>query len=608
MTFDELREKAHGLPLKPGVYIMKDKDDTVIYVGKAKALKNRVSQYFQDSASHTDKTRAMVAQIDRFEVIIASSEFEALVLECAMIKRHQPRYNILLKDDKGYPYVRLSLQEEYPRFSLVTRPAQDGARYFGPYGGRGETQEIIRTLRCALRLPSCRKKFPRDIGKERPCLNYHMGQCDGYCRSAEMKTAHDAAVAQAVELLEGRFGRVREDLTRQMEQASAELRFEQAAQLRDRLRAVELLGKRQKVLGAAGADTDVVGFFRGVKSCFTVLHYVKGELAAKDMTLPELPLDEGEEQAVAVLVEQYYHERSALPRRILLPCELADRAPLEQMLTEQAGHRVELAVPQRGAKLELVRLAVANAREEAERAATREERRSKLLELLGHMLGMDAPPRRMESYDISNSGASDIVASMVVYEDARPLRRDYRHFKLKDMSGPNDYAAMEQVLTRRFRRYLDGDEKFSKKPDLLLIDGGREHVQVAVRVLEGLGLTIPACGMVKDDRHRTRALVLPDGREIGIQSVPALFALIGQIQEETHRFAIEYHRKLRSGSVRASALDGVAGVGEKRRDELLRRFKSVKAIREATVEELAAVVPKNAAKAVYDHFHKEDAT
>lgn len=606
MTRDELKEKAHALPLKPGVYIMRDKEDTVIYVGKAKALKNRVSQYFQDSASHTDKTRAMVAQIDRFEVIIADSEFEALVLESAMIKRHQPRYNILLKDDKGYPYIRLSVQEEYPRFSIVARPAQDGARYFGPYAGRGETQGIITAIRTALRLPACRKKFPRDIGRERPCLNYHMGQCDGYCRSAEMKPAHAAAVAQAVQLLEGKLRQVQDELTAQMQQASEQLRFEQAAALRDRLRAIELLSKRQKVVAGSMADTDVVGFFRGTKSCFVVLHYIKGELAAKDLRLLELPLDEGEEEIVSLLIRQYYDGRDPLPRQILLPCAVPEREMLERLLTGQAGRRVELPTPQRGAKLELVRLACANAREEAERATTREERHSKLLELLGHMLGMEQPPRRIESYDISNTGASDIVASMVVYQDAKPLRRDYRRFKLKDMTGPDDYASMEQVLTRRFRHYLDGDEKFADRPDLLLIDGGREHVRVAVGVLETLGLSIPAYGMVKDDRHRTRALVHPDGREIGIQTVPALFALIGQIQEETHRFAIEYHRQLQSGRVKRSALDGVPGVGEKRRQQLLRQFKSVKAIRAASVEELAAVVPKNAARAVYDYFHRQE--
>jgi len=605
VTFDELKEKAHSLPLKPGVYIMQDEKNTVIYVGKAKALKNRVSQYFADLASHTEKTRAMVSQIDHFDVIIADSEFEALVLECSLIKRHQPRYNILLKDSKGYPYIRLS-NEEYPRFSLAAKAAEDGARYFGPYAGRHSTQGIIDALRTALRLPSCSKKFPRDIGKERPCLNFHMGKCDGYCRGDELRDSHAQAIAQAVSLLEGRFQEVQGDLEREMEQAAEELRFERAAELRDRLRAIELLGKRQKVIAASLADTDVTGFFRGTaKSCFVALHYVQGELAAKDFDLFETPMEEDEGSVLSSLVREYYVGRTRLPKQILLPCELPDQVPLTRMLSEQVGYRVELVTPQRGAKMDLIRLADQNAREEVIRATTREERQNKLLELLGKMLGLGSVPRRIESYDISNQGASDIVASMVVYTDGKPLKRDYRRFKLKDMDGPNDYASMEQVLTRRFRRYLDGDERFSEEPDLLLIDGGHEHVKVAARVLETLGLEIPAFGMVKDDRHRTRALVHPDGREIGIQAVPAVFAFVGQIQEETHRFAIEYHRQLQAGHVKTSVLDKIPGVGEVRRTQLLKQFKSVKAVKAASLEQLQEVVPKNTAQAVYRYFHQE---
>ena len=606
VTFDELKEKARSLPLKPGVYIMQDAKSTVIYVGKAKALKNRVSQYFQDSASHTEKTRAMVSQIDHFDVIIADSEFEALVLECSLIKRHQPRYNILLKDSKGYPYIRLS-NEAYPRFSLASRAAEDGARYFGPYAGRHSTQGIIEALRAALRLPSCSKRFPRDCGRERPCLNFHMGKCDGYCRGEELREQHGQAIAQAVSLLEGRFKEVKRDLTQEMERAAEELRFERAAELRDRLRAIELLGKRQKVIAGSLADTDVAGFFRGTaKSCFVVLHYMSGELAAKDFELLETPMEEEEGAVLSSLVREFYADRSRLPKQILIPCELPDQVPLTRMLSEQVGYRVELITPQRGAKMDLIKLANQNAREEVERATTREERRNKLLEALGGMLSLDRPPRRMESYDISNTGASDIVASMVVYVDGKPLKRDYRRFRLKDMEGPDDYASMEQVLTRRFRRYLDGDEKFSEKPDLLLIDGGHEHVKVAARVLEAMSLDIPAFGMVKDDRHRTRALVHPDGREIGIQSIPAVFALIGQIQEETHRFAIEYHRQLQAGHVKTSVLDKIPGVGEKRRQQLLKHFKTLKAVKGASLEQLQEVLPKNTAQAVYDYFHGEE--
>ena len=608
MTFDELKEKAHALPLKPGVYIMQDKKNTVIYVGKAKALKNRVSQYFANLAAHTEKTRAMVSQIDHFDVIVADSEFEALVLENSLIKRHQPRYNILLKDDKGYPYIRLTVKEPYPKFSLANRAAEDGARYFGPYGSRGNTQNIIDALRIALKLPSCNRKFPRDIGKERPCLNYHMGQCDGYCRADMDQSRYREAIDQAVRLLEGKFQEVGDELKAEMELAAEELRFEKAAELRDRYRAIELLGKRQKVVAGSLADTDVVGFHRGqaTRSCFVVLHFVEGELAAKDWDLIDTPMEEDTAEILSALVRQYYGGRGNLPRQILLPCELEDEVPLTRMLSEAAGRKVELVTPQRGAKMDLIRLANTNAVEEVERWTTREERQSKLLELLGNMLNLPAPPRRMESYDISNQGADDIVASMVVYVNAKPLKRDYRHFKLKDMDGPDDYASMEQVLRRRFQRYLDGDEKFADKPDLLLIDGGENHARVAVGVLGDLGLSIPVFGMVKDDRHRTRALVTPEGQEIGIQGNQAIFSLIGQIQEETHRFAIEFHRQQQNQRVRGSVLDKIPGVGEKRRSELLKHFKSIKNIKAATLEQLQEAVPRNTAQAVYDFFRQEE--
>ena len=606
MTFDELKEKAHALPLKPGVYIMQDAKNTVIYVGKAKALKNRVSQYFQDSAAHTEKTRAMVSQIDHFDVIVADSEFEALVLENSLIKRHQPRYNILLKDDKGYPYIRLTVKDPYPRFSLANRAAEDGARYFGPYGSRGNSQNIIDALRVALKLPSCTRKFPRDIGKERPCLNYHMGQCDGYCRPEMDQSRYREAIDQAVRLLEGKFQEVGEELQAEMERAAEELRFEKAAELRDRYRAIELLGKRQKVVAGSLADTDVVGFFKGeaTKSCFVVLHFAGGDLAAKDWELIDTPMEEERADILSALVRQYYAPRGRLPRQVLLPCELEDAVPLMRLFSEQAGHKVELLTPQRGAKMDLIRLANTNAAEEVERWTTREERQSKLMELLGRMLGLEAPPRRIESYDISNQGSDDIVASMVVYVNARPLKRDYRRFKLKDMDGPDDYASMDQVLRRRFQRYLDGDEKFAGRPDLLLIDGGVNHANVAVRVLEELGLSIPVFGMVKDDRHRTRALVTPGGREIGIQANQAVFSLVGQIQEETHRFAIEFHRQQQNQRVRGSVLDKIPGVGEKRRAELLKRFKSVKNISSASLAELEQAVPRNTAKAVYGYFRE----
>ncbi len=604
MTFDELKEKAHALPLKPGVYIMQDKHNEVIYVGKAKALKNRVSQYFANLASHTEKTRAMVASIDHFDVIVADSEFEALVLENSLIKRHQPHYNILLKDDKGYPYIRLDVNADYPRFSLSNKVAEDGARYFGPYGSRSATWGILDALRGALRLPSCNKKFPRDVGKERPCLNYHMGLCDGYCRPEMTPEQHRETMDQAIRLLEGQFKEVKADLTAEMELAAEEMRFEKAAELRDRIRAIELLGKRQKVVAGSLADTDVVGYHQGTaKSCFVVLHYVEGDLAAKDMDLIETPMEGEEGEAVSSLVRQYYGSRSRLPKQILLPCELEDEVSVTRMLSEACGRRVELVTPQRGAKMDLIKLANKNAVEEVERATSAAERQSKTLELLGKVLDMNPPPNRIESYDISNQGADDIVASMVVYVGGKPLKRDYRRFKLKDMEGPDDYASMEQVLKRRFKRYLEGDEKFKDLPDVLFIDGGQEHARIAVGVEERLGLSIPVYGMVKDDRHRTRALMTPDGEEIGIQRYPAVFALVGQIQEETHRFAIEFHRQQQSQRVKGSELDKIPGIGPTRRNALLKHFKSVKAIKAASLTELQEVAGKATGKVIYDYFN-----
>ncbi len=606
MTKDELRQKAHSLPLEPGVYIMMDAAGEVIYVGKSRALRNRVSQYFADLASHTPKTRAMVAQIDHFDYLLASSEFEALVLENSLIKRHKPRYNILLKDDKGYPYIRLS-NGEYPRFSLASKPAKDGAKYFGPYGGRSATAESIKAICNALRLPTCRRQFPRDIGKERPCLNHHLGICDGWCQGKLTQADYQERIYQAERLLEGKFTQVEQELKREMLRASEELRFEAAAELRARLQAIELLGTKQRVVASSRADTDVAGFYRGeAKSCFVVLHFLEGALADRDTQLMPNPMEEDDGEVVSTLVKQYYLNRSALPREILLPGEFEDMEELGEYLSRQAERKVTLSAPKRGDRVRLVELAERTARDEVERATTAQERQSKLVELLGRTLGMDHPPRRIEAYDISNTGSANIVASMTVFVDGKPLKRDYRRFKLRDMEHPDDYASMEQVLTRRFRRYLEGDEKFDQLPDLILMDGGQGQVKVAVQVLEGMGLSVPVFGMVKDGRHRTRALVAPGGREIGIQQNQALFSMVGRIQEETHRFAITFHRESHARQTVASSLEEIPGVGEARRRALLKQFKTVKGIREASEEELAAVIPKNTARAVYLHFHKEE--
>ena len=598
----ELREKANALPLLPGVYIMKDARGEVIYVGKAKALKNRVSSYFR--GEHLPKVAAMVAKVADFDVIVVNSEFEALVLENSLIKRHRPHYNILLKDDKGYPFIRLDVAKEYPSFSLVNRTAKDSARYFGPFGGRAQTKDIIDTVCKALKLPTCSRRFPRDIGRERPCLNYHMGACAGWCLSALSSEEYRRAIGEAELILSGKTKELTARLSEQMERAAEQLRFETAAVLRDRIRAIEGLGNRQRVISAVYADTDAVGFYRGARSCFSVLHFVGGDLAGKDFELMDEPLEDDAE-AVSGLVRQYYSQRGAWPKFILLPVEADDAEDLSRLFSEEAGRKVSVETPKRGDRLRLVESAATNAREEGERAATAAQKTLKTLEWLQKTLGLESQPERIEAFDVSNLGDEGIVAAMTVFVRGRPLKRDYRKFRMKEIRAQDDYGSMREAVERRLRRYLEGDEKFAPLPDLLLIDGGAVHAAAARDVASSLGMSIPVFGMVKDDRHRTRALETPEGEEIGISGNPAVFALIGTIQEETHRFAIEYQRSLRAAKMH-SELDDIKGVGAKRRSELLKAFGSVKAIRSAGLDELRAAVPKNTAEAVYRHYHGEE--
>ena len=604
MTFEELKDKALSLPYAPGVYIMRNIDDKVIYVGKAKKLKNRVSQYFQDTASHSPKTRIMVSHIHHFDVIVAASEFEALVLECSLIKRYSPKYNILLKDDKGYPYLRLNMKEIYPKITLVSRIAEDGAEYFGPYGARAVTHDVMEAINQTLKLPTCSRQFPRDVGKDRPCLNYHMNQCAGWCQESMSCVEYRLRMEQARQLLLGNYKQVASEIKEQMLSAAENLDFELAANLRDRLKAVETLGVKQLVTAGTLADTDVIGYAQTeTKACFTVLHFSGGNLLDKDYEILSVPDDKTE--AVSSLLKQYYLSRGLAPKRLLLPFEIDDAELFTDLLEQRFGRKPKLHIPQRGDNLRLIELANTNAREEAERVTDKEERVNATLVLLGKMLSID-PPKRMESYDISNISGTDIVASMVVFQDGKPKKSEYKKFKLEGLENQDDYASMHQILKRRFTRYQAGDKGFDTAPDLLLIDGGINHAVVAVNALQELGLEFPVFGMVKDDRHRTRALVTPQGQEIRIDNNQAIFSLIGNIQEETHRFAITYHRQLRSKRLRYSELDGIAGIGPKRKQELLKQFKSLTAIGAASLQELERILPKDAAAAVYHHFHKNE--
>ena len=603
MTFDELKEKALSLPFEPGVYIMRDKSDRVIYVGKAKKLKNRVTQYFQDTASHSAKTKLMVSHIDHFDVIVAASEFEALILECSLIKRHMPKYNILLKDDKGYPYIRLDSKAKYPTLSMVSKISDDGASYYGPYGSRGVTHAILEALRLTLKLPSCKKQFPRDIGKDRVCLHYHMNQCSGWCQSGISYSEYLTRIDQARQLLEGDYKKVSQQIREQMLDAAERMEFELAASLRDRLNAVEALSQKQLVTAGTLADTDVIGYAQTeAKACFTVLHYCGGNLLDKDYEVFSIPDDP--ETAVSSLLKQYYLSRGLAPKIVLLPFEIDDSELFSQLLEQQSGKKTRLRVPQRGDNARLVDLANKNALEEAERISSKDERISGTLQLLGKMLSMD-PPKRIESFDISNISSTDIVASMIVFEDGKPKRSEYKRFKLEGLEGQDDYGSMRQVVSRRFAHFLQKDKGFDVAPDLLLIDGGIAHANTALETLNAMDIHLPVLGMVKDDRHRTRALVTPDGMEIGIDGQQSVFSFIGNIQEETHRFAITYHRQLRSKRLKYSELDKIPGIGTKRKLDLLKQFKSLSSIGAASLSELERTLPKNVALAVYQHFRPE---
>lgn len=600
MTFEQLKQKAACLPMAPGVYIMKDKSETVIYVGKAQKLKNRVSQYFVDTVSHSPKTRMMVSKIHHFDVIVAASEFEALILECSLIKRYMPKYNILLKDDKGYPYLRLNMKEPYPRITLVNKVNTDGAGYYGPFGSRGVTNALLEAIQHTLKLPDCSRQFPRDIGKERPCLNYHMNLCAGWCQKGRTEAEYLRVMEQAKQLMKGNYKQVTDDIKAEMLTAADALNFELAASLRDRLKAVESLGQKQLVTAGTLADTDVIGFYQtDSKACFTVLHFSGGNLLDKDFEI--LTPAEDVATAISSLVKQYYLSKGYSPRFVLLPCEIEDSEIFAQLLEQEYGKKPHIRVPQRGDSVRLVELANKNAKEEVLRITDKAERSRSALNLLGKMLSMPAPAR-IESYDISNISGTDIVGSMVVFQDGKPKKSAYKRFKIEDMPEQDDYASMQQMLKRRFEHLKNGDAGFEEAPDLLLIDGGISHACTAVRVIESLSLSFPVFGMVKDGRHRTRALVTPEGLEINIDSQQSVFALIGSIQEETHRFAITYHRSLRSKRLRYSELDAIPGIGPKRKEDLLRTFKSIAGIRQASLYELERILPRDAAQAVYRHF------
>ena len=605
MTFEELKEKAHRLPQLPGVYLMHNKEGVVIYVGKAKSLRNRVSQYFADLATHTLKTRRMVSNIDYFETIFANSELDALLLENTQIQKYKPKYNILLKDDKGYPFIRIS-KEPYPKLSVAGRREKDDALYFGPYGGRGTANMAIRLLSETFLLPSCSRKFPRDIGKERPCLQLHMKKCCGVCNGALSLEAYQDIIQQCIQVLEGKSSELEEQLQKKMEQAAEEMLFEQAAVYRDRIRAIQKLRQSRIAVVTGSADTDALGYaVRGSRACIVRFSYRSGVLVDRSKVLLDGMDERDAADSLESFLQQYYTKLNWAPKTICLSHEIEDQQAMETYLSGLRGTKCTIQLPQRGEKRREVQLALDNAALELEEAEDTDQRTGKTLHLLQEMLGLSAAPVRMEAYDISNTAGSEPVASMTVFHNGKPLKSAYKKYKIKTAIGGDDYGAMAEVLGRRLDRAMEGDESFLPLPDIFLIDGGQGQAKVALEQLEQRGLHIPLYGMVKDDHHRTRALITAEGQEFGISATPAVFALIGRIQEETHRFAITFHRTLRSKGMRKSSLEGIPGIGAAREKALLKRFGTVRAIMNADLNQLKAVLPAGVAQAVYDHFKEK---
>ncbi|ODU57219.1 MAG: excinuclease ABC subunit C [Clostridium sp. SCN 57-10] len=608
MNLAQLRIKALELPLVPGVYLMRDRDGTVIYVGKAKALKNRVSQYFTNLAAHTVKTRRMVENVNDFEVIYAKTEFDALLLENTLIKRYMPKYNILLKDGKGYPYVRLS-SEPYGTFSITAERGRDKARYFGPYGGRSAARAAINIVSELFGLPTCNRQFPRDIGRERPCLRYHIKKCCGICIANEVsEEQYDIMMRQAALLLDGKVSDLAAQIEEKMLACAEALDFEHAAALRDRLNAVRRMGQSRIVTGVAMSDTDVAAFAsHNSRGAIAVLQYSGGTLIDKKVELFDGLEEADAADALESFLQQHYAREERAPAELLVSHELAGKESVEEFLYSLRGAKCRISVPERGDRRKMLELALQNAEFELSAAEIREQKSRKTAEMLGELCGTKAPSR-IECYDISNTAGQDAVASMVVFVEGKPLKRDYKRFRIKEAVGGDDVGALTEVLTRRLERAKNGDESFLPLPDLFLMDGGVNQTAAARRVLDSFGIELPVFGCVKDDKHRTRALVAPHGGEIGLQTTPAVFALLGRIQEETHRFAVDYHQEVRSKNVRRSALDGIPQVGEERKKKLLKHFGTIAAIKAATVEQLCEAVPQNAAEAIYAKFHADGGT
>ena len=603
-----LRKKAMSLPLLPGVYIMKNADGEIIYIGKAKALKNRVSQYFGSQNRHPIKVRKMVENVDRFDYIVTGSEFEALVLECSLIKQHSPKYNILLKDDKGYSYIRIS-EGEYRKISAVFNKKDDGSEYIGPYLSSYSVRQSVDAANKIFKLPQCNKVFPRDFGKSRPCLNYYISQCCGLCTGKIKKSDYDEAVDGAIAFLKGDSRDIIADLRVKMEKAAEELDFEQAAKLRDRINSIERIKEKQKVVYKSVEEQDVFATADIDGSvCLAVLRFSNGRLFDSEHFFFD---DPGEKESMrSDFITSYYSMRDNIPKRVTVDGEVADRELLEQWLSEKKGKKVTVFVPARGEQLEIVNMCRKNAEEKLAIKKGRTGREIAVLDELKDLLGLKKTPEYIESYDISHTAGQDSVAGMIVFKGGKPYRKAYKRFSIKSFDGNDDYRAMNEVLTRRFSEYeksKDSTEGFGKLPDLILLDGGVGQVHAVEPVLREFGLKIPLFGMVKDNRHRTRA-ISGDGGEIAINSKRQVFTLVSEIQNEVHRFSVAYHHQKHAKRGLSLSLTEIEGVGEKRASALLKYFKTMTAIKNAEVDELSKApgITSAVAQNIYDYYRTKD--
>ena len=603
-----LRKKAMSLPLLPGVYIMKNADGEIIYIGKAKALKNRVSQYFGSQNRHPVKVRKMVENVDRFDYIVTGSEFEALVLECSLIKQHSPKYNILLKDDKGYSYIRIS-DGEYRKISAVFNKKDDGSEYIGPYLSSYSVRQSVDAANKIFKLPQCNKVFPRDFGKSRPCLNYYISQCCGLCTGKIKKSDYDEAVDGAIAFLKGDSRDIIADLRVKMEKAAEELDFEQAAKLRDRINSIERIKEKQKVVYKSVEEQDVFATADIDGSvCLAVLRFSNGRLFDSEHFFFDDPGDK--ESMRSDFITSYYSMRDNIPKRVTLDGEVADRELLEQWLSEKKGKKVTVFVPARGEQLEIVNMCRKNAEEKLAIKKGRTGREIAVLDELKDLLGLKKTPEYIESYDISHTAGQDSVAGMIVFKGGKPYRKAYKRFSIKSFDGNDDYRAMNEVLTRRFSEYeksKDSTEGFGKLPDLILLDGGVGQVHAVEPVLREFGLKIPLFGMVKDNRHRTRA-ISGDGGDIAINSKRQVFTLVSEIQNEVHRFSVAYHHQKHAKRGLSLSLTEIEGVGEKRASALLKYFKTMTAIKNAEVDELSKApgITSAVAQNIYDYYRTKD--